>query len=148
MSRLRDTPADLGTPEADAPAVDDLVTATLEQLRASLPLLRTVAEIAEVARGSPSSVRRAIASGQLPFNQRRSGGAIFVPRDAVLSWAFSLDLGRQPAAAQSRKSPRRAASAGGKAGKRRPPLRLTAGGPSAERLTPAAMRDFAARYGD
>jgi excisionase family DNA binding protein len=123
----------------------------VQNLRASLPVLLTVAEAAELSRSSTSSIRRRIDNGKLPFNQR-DGGAIFVPRDAVLDWAFKLEIKTTPPSPPRPPRVRRqeepaSTVAGGKSSGRRKPLRLPMGGNAAvERLTPEAMREFAAAY--
>jgi excisionase family DNA binding protein len=121
----------------------------VQNLRASLPVLLTVAEAAALSRSSTSSIRRRIDNGKLPFNQR-DGGAIFVPRDAVLEWAFSLQIKSSPSRperpSRSRRQEQRTTAAGKSSGRRKP-LRLAMGGQAAvERLTPEAMREFAAAY--
>jgi excisionase family DNA binding protein len=128
--------------------VTNLLDKTVSELRAQLPVLLTVAETAEVARCSPSSVRRAIEAGKLPFNQRGGeGGAIYVPRDAVLEWAFMLEA--RPTRAKtphSRQRGTRHTPTERPPSMRRPPLRLTIGGTPVERLTPETMRELAAAY--
>src|SRR5665213_4119348 len=106
-----------------------LLDKTVGELRAQLPVLLTVAETAEVARCSSSSVRRAIDAGKLPFNQRGGdGGALYLPRDAVLDWAFALEA-RSPDAKSPPARPRstRHTPAGRAPSTRRLPLRLTIG---------------------
>ena len=135
--------------KCDCCPMTNVLALSVNELRASLPILLTVAETAEVARCSPSSVRRAINGGRLPFNQREGGGAIYIPRDAVLEWAFSLNV--SGAASRGRDASRSLARAdrsmtSGEPRQRRAPLRASVRGRAPERLTPEAMRDFAAAY--
>lgn len=121
---------------------------TVSEIRAQLPVLLTVAEAAEVSRCSASSVRRAIEAGKLPFNQRGGeGGALYLPRDAVLDWAFALESKPAPSKAQPRPSHRRGVVSSERAqGMRRLPKRLAVGGTSVARLTPETMHDLVAGY--
>jgi excisionase family DNA binding protein len=130
--------------------VTNLLDKEVAELRTSLPLMLTVAEAADVSRNSPSTVRRAIDAGKLPFNQR-GGGTIYVPRDAVLAWAFTLELKKAPTSPKRpprtrERRERATTAAAGKPSARRKPLRLSIGGQAVERLTPEAMREFAAAY--
>ncbi len=121
---------------------------TVQELRASLPPLLTVAKAAEVSQLSPSTLHRAIRAGKLPFNQPAGpGGEVRLPRDAVLAWAFALQVHEPPAQPEpprpekprQRERPERRAPR-----KRRAPLRVVGKGASA--WSEAEMLKFAAAY--
>jgi hypothetical protein len=122
---------------------------TVEELRAKLSVLLTVDEAAQIAHRSPSAIRRAMLAGALPYNQPAgAGGDIRLPRDAVLTWAFTLQVHKQstvPAPPQPEK-PRRGNQKPdvGPSRKRRAPLRAVPRGVRA--WSQEEMLAFAASY--
>jgi excisionase family DNA binding protein len=125
-----------------------LLDTTVEELRAKLPVLLTVEEAADVSRRSQSSIRRAIRSGALPYNQPAgAGGDIRLPRDAVLPWAFSLEMCPAPEMSEPGLSKSRQRDPKANAGvrrKRRAPLRVVARG--AQAWSEEEMLRFASGY--
>jgi hypothetical protein len=121
----------------------------IAEMQRTLPLMLSVQAAAEVAQCSPSSIRRAIDAGKLSYNQRERRGCIYVPRDELLTWAFSLDVRSQPepSAPPRNSGPKRKrgqGSAPASPSKRRPALRAMPTGASA--WSEAQMLDFAAQF--